>query len=336
MIRTLLPKLMEKQDLTADEITECLQEMMTGAATDAQIGSFLTALRLKGERPEELKAAALAVRAMAKGLNAPFDDLVDTCGTGGDYSSSFNVSTAAALIAAGAGAKVAKHGNRSASSQAGSADVVEALGIQIEVKPELTERRIKETGFGFLFAPLYHPAMKFVAGPRRELGLRTLFNMVGPLVNPARVRRQLIGVWDPSFLDLFGGALRDLGCERAMVVWGGDGLDEITLTTSTEVCELKDKTLKRYTFDPKELGIEYCKKEDLKGGDAQANAGFIEAVLRGEDSPRRDVSALNAAAVLYVAGKASDLKEGFSKANEAIDSGRAFQVLQAVRRMNPA
>src|SRR4030095_13908990 len=310
--------------------------MMTGAATDAQIGSFLTALRLKGETPEELRAAVKVLRKMATPLKSVAVDLADTCGTGGDHSLTFNVSTAAALIAAGAGAKVAKHGNRSASSQAGSADVMEALGVSIDVKPEVTERRIQKTGFGFLFAPLYHPAMKFVAGPRREMGLRTLFNMVGPLANPAGVKRQLIGVWDPSFLELFGQVLLDLGAEHVLIVWGGDGLDEITLTTSTEICELKEGRLSRFTFDPKELGLDYCRKEDLKGGDAKANARFIEAVLRGEDSPRRDAAALNAAAVLYVAGKVPDLKEGFSLANEAIDSGRAIQVLNLLRQMNAA
>jgi anthranilate phosphoribosyltransferase len=333
MIRTVLPKLLEKKDLTPEEMEECFEEMMTGAATDAQIGAFLVSLRMKGEKPQEILAAARILRRFSSKVTSLFPDLVDVVGTGGDYSSSFNISTVAALIAAGAGAHVAKHGNRSISSSCGSADVLEALGVKVELAPEAVNRSIEKTGFGFMFAPLYHPSMKFVAGPRREMGVRTLFNMIGPLANPAGVKRQLIGVWDPVFLELYGQVLLELGAEQILIVWGGDGFDEITLTTSTEVCELKDGRLSRFTLDPKELGFEYCSKEDLKGGDAKENASIIERILKGEDSPRRDAAVLNAGAVLYVAGAASNLKEGVRLANEAIDGGKAWEVLKQLRKI---
>jgi anthranilate phosphoribosyltransferase len=205
--------------------------------------------------------------------------------------------------------------------------------MKIELPPEAVSFSIEKTGFGFMYAPFYHPSMKFVAGPRREMGVRTLFNMIGPLANPAGVKRQLIGVSDPAFLDLFGEVLLELGTERALIVWGGDGLDEITLTTSTEVCELKEGRMSRYTLDPKELGFEYCAKEDLTGGDAHKNALLIEGILKGEDDPRRDVAVLNAGAVLYVAGVVSDLKAGVEKAHHAIDSGQALRVLNDLRRL---
>jgi anthranilate phosphoribosyltransferase len=333
MIRTILPKLLEKQDLTSIEVEDCFREMMSGAATDAQIGAFLIGLRSKGETRGEIEAAVRVVREMAEKLKTNTASWVDTCGTGGDYSSSFNISTAAALIAAGAGAQVAKHGNRSASSQAGSADVVEALGISLENSPETVEHSIKNHGFGFMFAPLYHPAMKFVAGPRRELGVRSIFNMIGPLVNPAKVRRQLVGVWSPDLLDLFGEVLLNLGAVKALVVCGEDGLDEITLTNTTEVCELSEGRLRRYLLDPKDFGLSYCGKSDLQGGDAKVNAQIIEQILKGEDSPRRDVAALNAAAVIYIAQLTTDLKTAFQMANEAIDSGRANRVLEQLRHI---
>jgi anthranilate phosphoribosyltransferase len=333
MILTILPKLFAKQNLTSDEIAQCFQEMMTGAVTDTQISDFLLGLHVKGETVEEIEAAVKAIREKGVKFQSSLSDLVDTCGTGGDGAATFNISTAAALIAAGAGAHVAKHGNRSVSSQTGSADVLEALGVKVEVSPDLVKQTLEKTGFGFMFAPIYHPAMKFVAGARRALGIRTIFNLIGPLANPAGAKRQLIGVWDPRFLEIFGQVLLNLGTERALIVRGNDGLDEMTLTTTTEVCELGKGQLKSYTFDPRDLGLNYCEKSDLQGGDAQANARIIEAILKGKDSAKRDVAALNAAAVLYVAGIVSDLKTGLAKANEAIDSGNAFEVLEHLRKI---
>lgn len=334
MIQKALQKLIEKKSLSPEELQSCFQQIMGGKESPSLIASFLVALRMKGESAEELTAAALAMRQAAVPFKSQVQNLVDSCGTGGDHSNTFNISTAAALVAAGAGAKVAKHGNRSVSSQAGSADVLEALGIHVEISPELAEKCLEQTGFTFLYAPLYHPAMKNVASLRKELGLRTIFNLVGPLANPAQVKKQLMGVWDENYIDLMGEVLLKLGCQKALVVRSQDGLDEISLTAFTEVCELHAGKLRHYQIYPDKLGLKLCSKKDLLGGDSKANAEIIEAVLKGEKGPRRDVVVLNAAAILYVSDLVREIEIGIDRAEAAIDSGKALQVLEKLRRLS--
>lgn len=334
MFQKSLQKLIDKKSLDPEELQGCFQHMMSGQVPPTLMAAFLVALRMKGENVDELVAAAQALRQAAVPFQSKVSPLVDSCGTGGDHSNTFNISTAAALVAAGAGAKVAKHGNRSVSSQAGSADVLEALGVRIEISPDLTEKCLEQTGFAFLYAPLYHPAMKQVAPVRKELGVRTIFNLVGPLANPAQVKRQLMGVWDESYIDIMGEVLLKLGCQKALVVRSHDGLDEISLTTFTEVCELHAGKLKHYQIYPDKLGLKTCSKKDLAGGDAQTNARMIEAVLKGEKSPRREVVVLNAAAVLYVSDLVREIEIGIDKAAEAIDSGKAMKVLEQLRHLS--
>ncbi len=334
MIQKSLQKLIEKKSLPSEELQSCFQQMMSGQVPASLMAAFLVALRIKGESAEELTAAAQALRKAAIPFESHVSNLVDSCGTGGDHSNTFNISTAAALVAAGAGAKVAKHGNRSVSSQAGSADVLEAMGIRIEISPKLAEECLEKVGFAFLYAPLYHPAMKYVAPLRKELGIRTIFNLVGPLANPAQVKRQLMGVWDDQYIDLMGEVLLKLGCQKALVVRSHDGLDEISLSTFTEVCELHAGKLRHYQIYPEKLGLKACSKKDLQGGDALSNAKIIEAVLQGEKGPRRDVVVLNAAAVLYVSDGVREIELGIDKAQEAIDSGKAMKVLEHLRRLS--
>lgn len=333
MIQKILQKLIEKKTLTTEELQSCFQQMMSGKVSHSLMAAFLVALRMKGEVAEELIAAANALRNAAVPFKSNVSNLVDSCGTGGDHSNTFNISTAAALVAAAAGAKVAKHGNRSVSSQTGSADVLEALGVRVEISPQLAEKCLEHTGFAFLYAPLYHPTMKNVAEVRKELGIRTIFNLVGPLANPAHVKRQLMGVWDESYIDLMGEVLLKLGCQKALVVRSHDGLDEISLTTFTEVCELHAGKLTHYQIYPDKLGLKNCTKKDLLGGDAKTNAQIIEAILEGEKGPRRDVVVLNAAAVLYVSDLVREIEVGIEKANEAIHSGKAKKVLEELRRL---
>lgn len=333
MIQKYLQKLIDKKSLESEELQACFHQMMSGQVAPALMAAFLVALRMKGENVEELVAATQALRHAAVPFQSKLANLVDSCGTGGDHSNTFNISTAAALVAAGAGAKVAKHGNRSVSSQAGSADVLEALGVRVEISPELSEKCLEQAGFAFLYAPLYHPAMKQVAGVRKELGLRTIFNLVGPLANPAHVKRQLMGVWDETYIDIMGEVLLKLGCQKALVVRSHDGLDEISLSTFTEVCELHAGKLKHYQIYPDKLGLKTCSKKDLLGGDAKTNAQIIEAVLKGEKGPRREVVVLNAAAVLYVSDWVREIEIGIDKAEEAIDSGKALKILEKLREL---
>ncbi|MEK6299323.1 MAG: anthranilate phosphoribosyltransferase [Acidobacteriota bacterium] len=332
-------KAVDRQDLATGEAELVLEQIMAGECTDAQIASLLTALRMKGETVEELtgfarvmrrKAAAVRPRSIVASAitGTEREALIDTCGTGGDVSGSFNVSTATAFVVAGAGVRVAKHGNRSVSSQCGSADVVEALGVRIELTPERIARCIDEVGIGFLHAPLLHGAMKYVAAARRQMGIRTIFNMLGPLTNPAGADTQVVGVYAEHLTELLAQVLGELGCSRALVVHGSDGLDEITITGESKITELKEGQLRSYTVAPEDAGLRRASLDEIQGGDADANCRIILSVLNGEPGPRRDIVLLNAAAALVASSKAADFLEGVAVAAESIDGGKARVKLQ--------
>ena len=325
-----IAKVIDGDDLRRDEMVDVMNQIMSGEATDAQIGAFLIALRLKGESVDEIAGAVAVMREKATPIATKHDVIVDTCGTGGDHSGTFNISTTAAFVAAGAGLCVAKHGNRAATSQSGSADVLMALGVNIEASPETVSQCLDEVGIGFLFAPALHGAMKYAIGPRRELGVRTIFNALGPLTNPAGARRQVIGVYSAALTETLAGVLATLGAERAYVVHGADGLDEMTLTGPTKVSELKDGAVSTYRVSPGEVGLGQARADALKGGDADSNASITLSVLKGAEGPARDIVLLNAAAAIVAGGKASDLREGVQVAAEAIDSGRAMAKLEAL------
>lgn len=325
-----IAKVIDGDDLRRAEMVDVMNQIMSGEATDAQIGAFLIALRLKGESVDEIAGAAAVMREKATPIATKHDVIVDTCGTGGDHSGTFNISTTAAFVAAGAGLCVAKHGNRAATSQSGSADVLMALGVNIEASPETVSQCLDEVGIGFLFAPALHGAMKYAIGPRRELGVRTIFNALGPLTNPAGAKRQVIGVYSAALTETLAGVLATLGAERAYVVHGTDGLDEMTLTGPTKVSELKDGAVSTYRVSPGEVGLGQARADALKGGDADSNAAITLSVLKGAEGPARDIVLLNAAAAIVAGGKASDLREGVQAAAEAIDSGRAMAKLEAL------
>ena len=325
-----IAKAIDGDDLRRDEMVDVMNQIMSGEATDAQIGAFLIALRLKGESVDEIAGAVAVMREKATPIATKHDVIVDTCGTGGDHSGTFNISTTAAFVAAGAGLCVAKHGNRAATSQSGSADVLMALGVNIEASPETVSQCLDEVGIGFLFAPALHGAMKYAIGPRREIGVRTIFNALGPLTNPAGTRRQVIGVYSAALTETLAGVLATLGAERAYVVHGADGLDEMTLTGPTKVSELKDGAVSTYRVSPGEVGLGQASADALKGGDADSNAAITLSVLKGAEGPARDIVLLNAAATIVAGGKASDLREGVQVAAEAIDSGRAMAKLEAL------
>ena len=333
MIKDALGKIVSGGDLTMAEAADVMGEIMRGEATQAQIGSFLIALRMKGETVDEIAGCAQAMRENAVAVKPRQDVLVDTCGTGGDNSGTFNISTTVAFVAAGAGLAVAKHGNRSISSNCGSADLLEALGVNLEINPEQVARCIDEVGIGFMFAPLLHPAMKHAMGPRKELGLRTVFNILGPLSNPAGAKRQLLGVYDKSLTELMANVLLALGSEQAFVVHGADGLDELSVTGLNKISHLHDGKVDTYDLDPQELGLPQAKSSDLAGGTAQENATITKVLLQGERGPKRDIILLNAAAVLVAGGKAKDMKEGLSIAAESIDSGNAFKKIDELVEM---
>jgi anthranilate phosphoribosyltransferase len=341
MLRESLNKIVEGQSLDVEAMTAAVGVIMEGKATGAQIGAFLTALRLKGESEEEIAGAAMALRDRCVRLPG-FNDgkgngLVDTCGTGGDGAGTVNVSTLAALTAAGAGARVAKHGNRSVSSLCGSADLLTALGVRIDVSPEVSARCLREVGFAFLFAPLYHPAMKSVASVRQEMGIRTLFNLIGPLCNPAGVRRQVMGVYSEDLVELIAVVLRKLGCERAMVVTSQDGLDEISVSAPTTIAHLyPDGKVEVKTFDPDDLGIKTHQLDSLKGGEPEHNSALSLELLKGSQGAIRDAVIVNAGAALVVSGKASDMSEGMRMAGKSIDSGKALNVLEMVKGITAA
>ena len=325
-----IAKVIDGDDLRRDEMTDVMNQIMSGGATDAQIGAFLIALRMKGESVDEIAGAAAVMREKATPIATKHDVLVDTCGTGGDHSGTFNISTTAALVVAGAGLCVAKHGNRAATSQSGSADVLMALGVNIEASPETVSRCLDEVGIGFLFAPALHGAMKYAIGPRREIGVRTIFNALGPLTNPAGAKRQVIGVYSAALTETLAGVLASLGAERAYVVHGSDGLDEMTLTGPTKVSELKDGSVSTYRVSPGDFGLGEARADALKGGDADSNAAITLSVLKGAEGPARDIALLNAAAAIVAGDKARDLREGILIAAEAIDSGRALAKLEAL------
>ncbi|MDF1526346.1 MAG: anthranilate phosphoribosyltransferase [bacterium] len=336
MLRESLNKVVEGQSLDAEAMTAAVGVIMEGQATGAQIGAFLTALRLKGETGEEIAGAVTALRDRSVKLPGIKDGkgngLIDTCGTGGDGAGTVNVSTLAALTAAGAGARVAKHGNRSVSSLCGSADLLTALGVRIDVSPEVAARCLKEAGFAFLFAPLYHPAMKSVAPVRQEMGIRTLFNLIGPLCNPAGVKHQVMGVYSEDLVELIAGVLGKLGCERAMIVASKDGLDEISVCAPTTIAHLyQDGTIEVTTVDPDDLGIKTHQLDSLKGGEPEHNAVLSLELLKGAHGAVRDAVIVNAGAALVVSGKVPDMQEGMKMAKESIDSGRALNVLETVK-----
>ena len=335
MIKESINMLINNINLSETETAECMSEIMEGRATDAQIGAFLTALRIKGETIDEITGAARIMREKAARIKAP-EGVLDTCGTGGDMSHTFNVSTTVAIVVAAAGIPVAKHGNRSVSSKSGSADVLEALGIKIDLQPEKVEKCLFETGFGFLFAPLFHPAMKFAIGPRREMGIRTIFNILGPITNPASAKRQILGVFSSNLTETLAAVLGNLGAEDAMVVHGEDGLDEITITDGTRVSRFSKGKVETQYLSPEDFGLDRGRREDLLGGDKEENAKIFLEILRGEKGPKRDIVLINSAAAITVAGKTDDLRIALETAREAIDSGRALKKLEAVKKVSRA
>ncbi|MFM8303996.1 MAG: anthranilate phosphoribosyltransferase [Actinomycetota bacterium] len=329
LLADVLARLMRREELPPETAAEALATILRGDATDAQIAGFAVALRAKGESPAELAALVRTMVEFAEPITVvDVDDVIDTCGTGGDRAGTVNVSTMAALVAAGAGARVAKHGNRAASSQCGSADVLEALGVVIDLAPDGVARCIEEVGIGFCFAPRFHPAMRFAGPARRELGVPTTFNFLGPLSNPVGVGRQTVGVSDPAMAERVVGALAELGKTRALVYYGHDGLDELTTTASSTVYELRDGEVRRFVVDPAEFGLARAERADLVGGDVAGSAAIVRDVLDGTEGPARDIVVLNAAAALVVADLVDDLATGVALAGAVLDDGRAAHALE--------
>ncbi|HYR60052.1 MAG TPA: anthranilate phosphoribosyltransferase [Nitrospiraceae bacterium] len=327
MIKDAIAKLADRSPLTEQEAESVMLEIMDGAATPAQIAAYLMGLRLKGETVEEIAGSVRAMRAKAIRISVGDPQVVDTCGTGGDGAHTFNISTTTALVVAGAGLTVAKHGNRSVSSKSGSADVLSALGVKIDVSTERVAACIDEVGIGFLFAPLYHGAMKHCAGPRQEMGIRTMLNLLGPLTNPAGAAIQVIGVYEGRLTSLLGNVLMHLGSQHCFVVHGMDGLDEITLTAKTRISEATGGILSNYLLDPAEFGLALVPAKQLAGGTPQENAAITREILQGRKGPKRDIVCLNAAPALVAARKATSLQDGFLLAGQAIDSGAAAEKL---------
>jgi len=330
MIREEIERVVKGDNLKEETMMEVMEEIMSGTATPAQIASFITALRIKGETVEEVTGAARIMRQKATRLDARASIIVDTCGTGGDRLNTFNISTTTAFVVAAAGITVAKHGNRAVSSGCGSADVLEALGININIGPEVVEECLQERGIGFLFAPLLHGAMKYAIGPRREIGIRTIFNMLGPLTNPAGATCQLIGVYAPQLTEMFAGVLKNLGTKRAFVVHGADGMDEATVTGETRVSELKNGLIITYNIDPLDIFGETCDISELAGGTPAENAEITKNILLGKDGAGRKIVLLNAALALIAGEKAADIREGIALAADCIDSGAAWKKLEAL------
>jgi anthranilate synthase/phosphoribosyltransferase len=334
-VKSMLKRLSSRDELTRAEARSFMDQIAEGAVSPAQVGAFLAALTLKGPSIEEMTGFASSLYDRAVKLPLPEGlATVDTCGTGGDSSGTFNISTAAAFVAAGAGARVAKHGNRSITSRSGSADVLDALGVSTKMGPAEAVGAIREAGMAFLFAPAYHPAFKNIMGPRRELGFRTVFNMMGPMLNPARAPFQVVGVYAAELTETVARILANLGVRRALAVHGLDGLDEISLVGLTKVTELEEGWTRTYLLDPEAYGFELCAPADLKGGDAAENAGIIERVLSGDPGPKRDVVLLNAAAAIQVAGVAPDYGAAIEAARSSIDSGAAARVLSSLRALS--
>lgn len=342
MIKKAIAKVVERENLSEGEMIEVMNQIMSGECTPAQIGAFITSLRMKGETIEEITGAARVMRERAtpirvgKGvldidrddINIDRETILDVVGTGGDGTNTFNISTTVAFVVSACGVKVAKHGNRSVSSVCGSADVLEKLGVNLEVTPETVEQCINEIGIGFLFAPALHGAMKYAIGPRREIGIRTIFNILGPLTNPAGADCQVMGVYRSDLVEKMAGVLHKLGCRHGFVVHGSDGMDEMTLTGETLVAEVVPSGVKMSSVTPEQLGLSRCQMKELKGGDAASNAKIIRSVLAGEQGPHRDIVLLNTAYALLASGKAATPSEGMILAAEAIDSGRALQQVE--------
>ncbi|MFA6320885.1 MAG: anthranilate phosphoribosyltransferase [Candidatus Omnitrophota bacterium] len=341
MIKEAIDKVVRRIDLSESEMREVFGEIMSGGATPAQIGAFVTALRMKGETVDEITGAAKVMREKsihisgAKGsvgidrddINIDQETIVDTCGTGGSGTNTFNISTTVAFVVAGCGLKVAKHGNRAATSACGSADVLEALGVKVDVGPDVVQRCMREIGIGFLYAPLFHNAMKFAIEPRREIGIRTIFNILGPLSNPANATSQVLGVYDAKLTEIMANVLKRLGTRRAFVVCGMDTLDEITITGKTRVSELKAGKISTYYIAPEKFGLKKARLEDIGGGSAEENARIIISILKGEKGPRRDVVLMNASAALVSGHQAKDFKSGVKMAAASIDAGLAMDKL---------
>ena len=347
MIKQAIAKVVERIDLTEAEMIEVMDQIMSGEATPAQIAAFITALRMKGESVAEITGAARVMRDKVTpirvgknvlgidrdDINIDRETILDVVGTGGCGTNTFNISTTVAFVVSACGVKVAKHGNRAVSSSCGSADVLEALGVNLDVTPETVERCINEIGIGFLFAPALHGAMKYAIGPRKEIGIRTIFNILGPLTNPAGAECQVLGVYSEELVERIARVLRNLGCRRGFVVHGMDGMDEITLTRETRVAEVTPEGVTLKTFSPEDLGLARCGIEELRGGDAAGNAAIVQRVLAGDKGPKREVVLLNAAFGLVAAGKAANTAEGIKVAAEAIDSGRAMAQLENLVRL---
>lgn len=346
MIKQAIAKLVEQQNLAEPMMIDVMEQIMGGEATPAQIGAFIVALRMKGETIEEITGAARVMRAHAtpvrvgnvldmdrEEINADRETILDTCGTGGSGTKTFNISTTVAFVVAACGVKVAKHGNRSISSACGSADVLERLGVKLDISVAKVESCVNTIGVGFLFAPALHGAMRHAIGPRREIGVRTIFNILGPLTNPAGADRQVLGVYREDLVEPLAKVLSRLGCKRGFVVHGLDGMDEVTMTGPTRVAEINGEAVRVYTVEPEDFTLSRCKLADLQGGDADVNADLVQSVLQGEKGPRREVVLLNSAFALLAADKVSDIQGGIERAAEAIDSGRALSKLNDLIRM---
>jgi len=329
MIKDAIKKTVDKIDLSMHEAEAVMGEIMGGEATPSQIASLLTALRIKGETVDEVTGFALKMRENSLKINSKYGNIVDTCGTGGDFSGTFNISTVSAIVAAAAGARVAKHGNRSASSKCGSADILEAMGVKIDLPSEKVKASIEEIGIGFIFAPNFHPAMKYAGPSRKEIGIRTVFNILGPLTNPAGAKYQLLGVFNDKLTELMSMVLQNLGSTEVMVVHGMDGLDEITVTDRTKISHLKNGNIKDYFIEPKSFRMNRCAKEELVGGSVNENIKITNDILKGiETGAKRDIVLLNTAAALVIGQAAKDMNEGIAKAKEAIGSGIALRKLE--------
>ncbi|MHC1599511.1 MAG: anthranilate phosphoribosyltransferase [Candidatus Methanospirareceae archaeon] len=333
MIKEAIPKVVEGEDLESEEARLVMEEIMSGSVTSAQIAAFLTALSMKGETVEEIVSFARTMLRYASVISPHVDGaMIDTCGTGGDRIKTFNISTVSAFVAAGAGIIIAKHGNRAVSSKAGSADVLEALGLNIMLEPEQVCECIEKVGMGFMFAPIFHPAMKYASGPRREIGIRTVFNILGPLANPAKVQAQVIGVYDASLVEKIANVLAGLGVRHAIVAHGLDGLDELSPIGETKIAELKDGKILTYSVAPEDFGLESVKVREIEGGNADENARVTIDILKGRKGARRNAVLMNAAAAMVVGGLTANLKDGFELAAVSIDSGEAYRKFEDLIR----
>jgi anthranilate phosphoribosyltransferase len=330
MFKENLNKIVKRENLNEEQMSQMITDIFSGNITDAQVGAMMAALATKGETFEELAGAARAMRRKALRIQTSTSTVVDTCGTGGDGAHTFNISTTTSFVVSACGVTVAKHGNRSVSSQCGSADLLEALGVKLDTAPEIVEEAVQEIGIGFLFAPLYHGAMRFAAKARKEVGLRSIFNMLGPLTNPAGANCQLLGVYAPELTEMFAHALQLLGAKRAFVVHGHDGLDEISVCAPTRISELKDGLIRTYDISPEQFFSEKAEPADLLGGNPEENAQITRNILNGEKGPKRNVILINAAAALVAAGQAEDFKQGILMAQTAIDDGSATKKMEAL------